>query len=338
MLNRMIHPSKLLCACGTFIVKNTRSCSSLPGNEKLLRVAIIGAANAGKSTLVNSVVGARVSAVTSVAHTTRGSADGVVNIDQTQIIFTDTPGAVSYKEGRRLKMHSNHIRLPSHIANTADVLAVVTDVSNERTRECISEKVLEIMQENTEIPAVLVMNKVDLIKYKENLIDWTDTLTKDRKKDEWGRLLPGGSKRFKDIFYTNSLTGEGVDAMVKYLLTRAKTSPWEYEPDLYSDVSVEKHIAEVFREKLLVMFGQEIPWQVKQETLIMDVDYEEGVASIHQQLSWPKKSQRRYVASKEEELSDQAREVLQEMFKCPVDLSLTISQKDNMMKDDLYYN
>ena len=265
MLKR-ITSMQLWCGCGLTVIKGYRHCSASSANQKLLNVAIIGAPNAGKSTLVNNIVGNRVSAVTHIAHTTRTFVNGILNIDDTQLVFIDTPGVVSYHEGRRLKMDSNHIRTPNRVAGSADILAVITDVSNRKTKNYIDENILHIMSEH-DIPAILIMNKIDNLKRKEDLLLLTTLLNDDRKRDEWGYQLFGGSKCFKESFFTCAKSGEGVEDLLGYFLSQAKHSRWEYSNDIYCDSSVEAQIAEVFREKLLLIFGQEIPWQVKQVIL-----------------------------------------------------------------------
>jgi len=334
MLNR-ITLSQLWCGCGRLTIRSYRKYSTETTIQKFIKVAIIGAPNAGKSTLVNSLVGNRVCAVTHIANTTRSHLNGVLTIDDTQLVLTDTPGTVPYMEGRRLKMHSNHMRTPKRVTASADLIAVVTDVSNKRTKNYIEEEVLNIMDEYKEIPAVLIMNKIDRLKSKTELILLTSILTNDRKKDEWGYLLHGGSERFLECFFTDARTGEGSEQFLSYLLSVAKPGEWEYSDQVYCDSSVEALINEVFREKLLVMFGQEIPWQVKQETVLIDAEF--GYVRIHQKLIWPRKSQQKYVTTKEDELKEECLKELEKMFKCPVQLSLDISQKKNMKTDDLVY-
>ena len=84
--------------------------------KKFLNIAVIGQPNVGKSSLVNRVVGERVSVVLSRSHTTRRSTKGILNVGNTQLVFTDTPGTVSYEEARRLSMHKDHIRAPLRIS------------------------------------------------------------------------------------------------------------------------------------------------------------------------------------------------------------------------------
>jgi len=108
------------------------------------------------------------------------------------------------------------------------------------------------------------MNKTDLIRRKEDLLTLTTLLTQDREKDEWGYKPYGGTSKFRECFFTSAKTGDGIDQLLEYLLSAAQSNHWEYTDNVFTDMSTEKQISEIFREKLLVLFGQEIPWQVKQ--------------------------------------------------------------------------
>ena len=301
--------------------------------KKVLNIAVLGSPNAGKSTLINHIVGQRVFAVSPVAHTTRQFSNGILNIANTQLIFTDTPGVISHREGHRLKMEKSHIRAPRRVAGSADILAVVTDSAFRKTKNYIDENILKIIDEHHEIPAILIMNKIDMLRRKEDLLFLTKILTQDRIIDEWGYKLYGGSSKFRECFFTSALTGDGVSELIDYFVIQAKQRQWEYPDNMVCDSSIEKQISEVFREKLLVLFSQEIPWQVKQDTLLFD--YSDNGLRLHQKLTWPKKSQRRYVLTKLEMFNEECLKVLENLFDCPIKLTIEISQKDRMTKDDL---
>ena len=234
------------------------------GRKKVLTVAVLGMPNSGKSTLVNHFVGTRVSAVTHVAHTTRRAANGVVNVDDTQIVFTDTPGVISYEEGRRLNMDKMQVRAPGRVCASVDLLAVMVDVSRRSTREHVDGNILNILNEYSSLPSVLIMNKVDLVRQKVNLLNYASMLTIDREKDEWGYKSFGGWSKFEEVFMVSAHTGDGLSDLLDFFLRRAYTSDWLYSANIHTDTSIEEQIAEVFREKLLLLFKHEIPWKMKQ--------------------------------------------------------------------------
>ncbi|XP_065676458.1 GTPase Era, mitochondrial-like [Hydra vulgaris] len=304
-------------------------------DQKVLKVAVLGAPNAGKSTLINAAVGSRVSAVSEIKHTTRTVANGIKNIGNCQIIFTDTPGIVSYEEGHRLNMDRAHLRGPRRVAGSVDMLAIITDVASKKTRNFVDENIIEIMNSNLEVPAILILNKIDLLKRKEDLIPVASMLMQKRTKDVWGYHSYGGSERFQKCFMISAFSGDGVDDLLNYFVSSSKLGTWEYSDQIYCDSSIDFQISEVFREKLLIMFGHEIPWKVKQETVLFHGN--DDVVRLHQKLTWPKKSQCRYVMTKLDQLSHACETELSKMFHSKVILTVDISQKHNMTKDDLKY-
>eukprot|EP00111_Clytia_hemisphaerica_P010683 TCONS_00031207-protein len=301
--------------------------------QKLLRVGVIGMPNSGKSSLINCIIQQKISAVSHIPHTTRISCDGVYNIDDTQLIFTDTPGVVSYREGHRLNLSKAHIRTPRRLDGSIDIAAVMVDVNHKKTRNFIDSNILDIIHNLEPLPCILIMNKVDLVKRKEDLLSITTLLTEDRLKDEWGYKPYGGYKKFKECFFTCAKTGEGIDPLMDYLISKAKPERWIYSEDAITDLSMEFQISEVFREKLLVLFGQEIPWQVQQETILLQED-QDGCIHVHQQLQWPKKSQCRYVESKFELLHNESMRELEGLLGCNVNLNLMIKNKKRMLRND----
>jgi len=304
--------------------------------KKFLNIAVIGQPNVGKSSLVNRVVGERVSVVLSRSHTTRRSTKGILNVGNTQLVFTDTPGTVSYEEARRLSMHKDHIRSPLRVSGGADIIAVLVDANNRHTRTYIHDNILNILRAHPNTPSILVMNKVDLVD-KHHLVSLAQNLMQKKTTDEQG--IPfGGWDRFDEVHYVSAVHGQGVPIFVDYLVSRAQDGDWEFDSDVYTDADVEFAISEVFREKLLTLIGQEIPWQVKQETLIFTPDESTSTVRIVQQLTWPRPSQRRYVLEKEKLLREQCTKTLKDVFRCDIDLELIISQKDNMRKDDVHFS
>ena len=237
--------------------------------NKLLKIGVIGLPNSGKSSLVNCIVQRKVSAVSHIPHTTRISSDGIINFGKTQLVFTDTPGVVSFQEGTRLNLSKAHVRTPRRLEGSIDILTVLVDAAHKKFKNYIDSNILDIMKGLGNVPAILVMNKVDLIRRKEELLSLTTLLTEDRQKDEWGYKPFGGSSNFKECFFTSAKTGDGVDPLLNYLISQAKPMIWEYPDDVCTDLSLEFQISEIFREKLLILFGQEIPWQVQQVGILL---------------------------------------------------------------------
>ncbi|XP_074830493.1 GTPase Era, mitochondrial isoform X2 [Natator depressus] len=148
-----------------------------PENPKVLRVAIIGAPNAGKSTLSNKLLGRKVFPVSKKVHTTRCNARGVITEEDTQLIILDTPGLISHTKAKRHNLEKSLIRDPWDSMKHADLVLVLVDVSERWTQNRLSPQVLQCLSQFPQIPSILVMNKVDLLKRKALLLDLVTELT-----------------------------------------------------------------------------------------------------------------------------------------------------------------
>ncbi|XP_072519235.1 GTPase Era, mitochondrial [Salminus brasiliensis] len=148
-----------------------------PENPKCLRVAVIGAPNAGKSTLSNQLLGKKLFAVSKKVHTTRSRALGVLTENETQIILLDTPGLTTPSKVKRHHLEKSLLEDPLQSLREADLVVVLVDISDKWTRSRLDFEVLKCLALNPHIPAILVLNKVDLLKDKTLLLDFTAGLT-----------------------------------------------------------------------------------------------------------------------------------------------------------------
>ncbi|XP_069800864.1 GTPase Era, mitochondrial [Dendropsophus ebraccatus] len=148
-----------------------------PENAKVLRLAIIGAPNAGKSTLSNQLLGRKIFAVSSKVHTTRCKAKGIVTEGDTQMILLDTPGMVNSVKAGRYNLEKTFQEDPWQSVKMADVVVVLVDVSDKWMRKSLPPEVLKCLSKNSHIPSILVLNKVDLVKQKDTLLEVTSKLT-----------------------------------------------------------------------------------------------------------------------------------------------------------------
>lgn len=165
-----------------------------PECARLNRVAILGQPNAGKSTLTNQLVGLTVSGVSSKVHTTRNNVVGVLTEGEVQIELTDTPGFVVPKHIIRHRLEPTFLRDPVLGCNYSDIIGIVVDVS-ERNRVRIARGLLQLLYRHREKPSVLILNKIDLLRSKQKLIDISNYLTNGGYID--GR--PTKAKDQKDI-------------------------------------------------------------------------------------------------------------------------------------------
>ncbi|KAI3373464.1 hypothetical protein L3Q82_022070 [Scortum barcoo] len=148
-----------------------------PENSKVLKVAIIGAPNAGKSTLSNQLLGRKVFAVSKKVHTTRSRALGVLTEDDTQIVLLDTPGLTTLQKVKRHQLEKSLLVDPWNTVKEADLMVVMVDVADKWMCNRLDFEVLKCLAQHPDIPAILVLNKVDLVGAKDRLLDITALLT-----------------------------------------------------------------------------------------------------------------------------------------------------------------
>lgn len=206
-------------------------------------VALLGAPNAGKSTLTNNFVGSKVSIVSPKAQTTRTTVKGIGIWGNTQIIFLDTPGI--FKPKRRLDRAM--VASAWGGVGDADITALVVDAKrgfDDETRAIIAK-----LKEN-KIPAVLVLNKVDLVS-GETLLQLCAALN--------------DAYAFAETFMVSALNGKGVDDFYDYLAAHLPESPWYYPEEQMSDLPLKLLAAEIVREKLFLYLRQEVPYALTVE-------------------------------------------------------------------------
>ncbi|XP_067866871.1 GTPase Era, mitochondrial [Heterodontus francisci] len=174
-----------------------------PENSRVLRVAIIGAPNAGKSTLSNQLLGRKIFPVSSKVHTTRCRAQGVITVGATQIILLDTPGLIPAINGKRHNLEKSLLVDPWHSVKEADLVLVLVDISDHWTRNKLPTEVLKCLSKYPHLPAVLVLNKVDMLKNKGLLLELTARLTEGVVDNKKLKIKP----RFNSLPQSSTLTG-----------------------------------------------------------------------------------------------------------------------------------
>jgi GTP-binding protein Era len=246
--------------------------------EQLTRcgfIAVIGAPNVGKSTLVNALVGTKVAIVSHKVQTTRAAVRGIAMEGGAQLIFVDTPGIFAPK--RRLDRAM--VTTAWAGAHDADIVCLLVDA-----RRGIDEETGGIIDKlkQVERPRVAVLNKVDLVE-KPALL----TLAKDLNE-----RLP-----LEATFMTSALTGDGVADFRRWLAQRVPEGPWHYPEDQVSDAPMRQLAAEITREKLFARLHQELPYHSTVETDIWK-DLRDGAVRIEQTIFVERESQRKIVLGK----------------------------------------
>jgi GTP-binding protein Era len=238
-------------------------------------VAVVGAPNAGKSTLVNALVGQKVAIVTAKAQTTRTRLMGVAILGEAQILLTDTPGIFEPK--RRLDRAMVAAAWSS--AQDADLIALVVDASTGITRGVGA--LVDRLKERPE-PKLLILNKVDLIP-KEKLLTLVSQFD--------------GRADFEDIYMISATTGDGVAELKAALAARVPEGPWHFPEDQVSDASDRMMAAEVTREQLYLQLHAELPYASAVETEKYE-ERKDGSVAIHQQILVGRDSQKAIVLGK----------------------------------------
>lgn len=238
-------------------------------------VAIVGAPNAGKSTLVNALVGQKVAIVTPKAQTTRTRLMGIALAGDAQILLIDTPGIFEPK--RRLDRAMVAAAWGS--AQDADLIALVVDAAAGITRGVAT--MADRLKERHE-PKILVLNKVDLVK-KEVLLTLISQMD--------------GRAGFEEIYMISASTGDGVADLKAALAARVPEGPWHFPEDQVSDATDRMMAAEVTREQLTLQLHAELPYASAVETEKYE-ERKDGSVAIHQQILVGRDSQKAIVLGK----------------------------------------
>jgi GTPase len=244
-------------------------------SQRFGTIAVVGAPNAGKSTLVNALVGQKVAIVTPKAQTTRTRLMGIAILGDTQILLTDTPGI--FEPRRRLDRAMVAAAWGS--AQDADLIALVVDAAAGITRGVGA--MVDRLTERREAK-VLVLNKVDLVA-KEVLLTLAAQL--------------GERARFEEIFMISAATGDGVADLKLTLAARMPEGPWHFPEDHVSDATDRMMAAEITREQLYRQLHAELPYA----SAVQTEKYEErgdGSVAIHQQILVSRDSQKAIVLGK----------------------------------------
>ena len=281
-------------------------------------VALIGAPNAGKSTLVNQLVGAKVSIVTHKVQTTRAIVRGIATHENAQIVFVDTPGI--FRPRRRLDKAM--VTTAWGGAKDADVIMVVIDA--ERGIKGDAETILENLADVRQ-PKILILNKVDRVKPEQLL-----TLTAEANK----------RVEFVRTFMISALTGSGCRDLLDYLAATLPEGPWYYPEDQISGLPMRQLAAEITREKLYLRLHQELPYSSHIETEKWE-EKKDGSVRIEQVIYVERDSQKKIVLGHKGEtiraIGQAARKEIGEILEQPVHLFLFVKVRENWGDDPERY-
>ena len=281
-------------------------------------VALIGPPNAGKSTLVNALVGSKISIVTPKVQTTRTLVRGIAIAKGAQVIFVDTPGI--FRPRRRLDRAM--VTTAWAGAHDADLIGLLVDTKrgNDEDTQAITARLGEVRQ-----PKALILNKVDLVR-KPDLLTLAESLNVRAP--------------FAATFMISALTGSGVHAVRQWFATHVPPGPWLYPPDQLSDAPQRHLAAEITREKLYVRLHEELPYQSTVETDQWQ-ERADGSVRIEQTIFVERDSQRKIVLGKGGQtiklIGADARRELSMILEMPVHLFLFVKVREHWADDPERY-
>ncbi len=292
--------------------------SDLPPPLRCGFVALVGAPNAGKSTLLNALVGTKVSIVSRKAQTTRALVRGIALKDESQIIFVDTPGIFS----PRRRLDRAMVTTAWGGAGDADAVCLLVDARRGLTPEVetIVGKMGELRQ-----PKILILNKIDLVE-KPKLLDLTQEL--------------GAKANFVATFMVSALKGEGVEDLLNQLAAMMQPGPWLYPEDQVSDAPLRALAAEITREKILERLHDELPYDITVETDEWK-ELPNGSARIEQTIFVARDSQKKIVIGEGgqmlKSIGSAARREIAEAADCKTHLFLFVKVRENWADDPERY-
>ena len=293
---------------------------------------------------------------------------GVIVEEEKQVQFLDTPGMVTHSHCVRHKLEPTFISDPLISADSADIIAVVTDVSNMRERDRINSGVIQLLDKHWNKESVLILNKIDKIKEKRKLLDITTRLTcgvvggitsvktpkavipqsnrgldklfaktEEKLKTDFNIKYENildeeviedriGWNRFSHVFMTSALTGDGIEDIRQYLLSRTRFSPWIYHRSQVTDQSPHELTKTTIREKFLNLFREEIPYKMDFVITMWHLD-ESGNLFISVDILCPQKFQSLVIGPKGQTIStivQECRQSLSNTFHCDISLKLIV--------------
>ncbi|MEI8394035.1 MAG: GTPase Era [Rhodospirillaceae bacterium] len=282
-------------------------------------VALVGAPNAGKSTLLNTVVGSKLSIVSPKVQTTRRRVLGIATEGACQIIYVDTPGIFAPKQ----RLERAMVAAAWQGAGDADLVVVLVDASlknvDEDTRNLVGR------MKDVRRPALLALNKIDLIR-RDRLLALSAELNRDGV--------------FTDTFMISALTGNGVGDLKAELARRLPPGPWHYPEDQLSDMPMRLLAAEITREKLFLQLYQELPYASTVETETWE-ELADGSVRISQVIFVERDSQRAIVIGKGGQrirsLGETSRLELEKLMEQRVHLKLFVKVREHWSEDPERY-
>ncbi len=292
--------------------------------QKFGFVALIGEPNAGKSTLLNKIIGMKVSIVSPKVQTTRTRVLAVAVQDQSQIVFVDTPGI--FEADKKNKMERAIVASAWEGIADTEIIVLLVDVSKKigHSTQLILDRLKEDKDSNKRY--ILVLNKIDRIK-RDALLDISLKLNE--------------SYDFEATFMLSALKGSGVEDLMDYLAKNVSIGAWHYPEDHLTDMPMRLMAAEVTREKLFRLLHQEIPYALTVETENWE-NFDNGDIKIDQTIFINREAHKKIILGKGgsmiKKIGQQSREELEKLFETTIHLKLFVKVSEDWMDDEDRYS
>ena len=236
-------------------------------------VSIIGKPNVGKSTLMNQLVGERLSIITTKAQTTRHRIMGIISGDNFQVVYSDTPGMIK----PAYELQSNMMRFVNTSIEDADVVLLVSDLYDTHD-EVTLQKIRKITQ-----PIILIINKIDLDKNGQT----------EEKIEYWKSSLPSAPI---EIIPVSALEGIGIDHVFQTILDNLPEHPPYFDKDTLTDKPERFFVSEIIREKIFINYKKEVPYST--EVVVTEFHEDEDIIRIRAEIYVERKSQKGIIIGK----------------------------------------
>ncbi len=286
-------------------------------------VAVLGAPNVGKSTLVNRLVGTKVSIVSPKVQTTRRRIVGITIRGDSQIMFVDTPGIFRPRHARRLEKAM--VEAAWSAAGDADLVLAVVDAR--RGFDPASRAVLAELSRGR-VPRFLVVNKIDLVKRRTELLPLVDEITR--------------TVEVEAVWMVSARTGDGCEDLLGAVAARMPEGPWLYPEDQLTDLSSRALAAEITREQVFLQLEQELPYAVTVETEGWAENPESREIRIDQTIYVMRETQKAIVLGRGGQrirtIGERARRELERLFDARVHLFLFVKVRERWQDDPERYS
>lgn len=287
-------------------------------SQKTISLCIIGKPNAGKSSLLNKLIGQKISIVTNKVQTTRSIITGIVTIKDTQLIILDTPGIFEPKK----QLEKAMVRCAWSSLHGVDLVLLIID-----STKPIDQFTLQILKklQNLKINLIFLLNKIDI---PSQYIEEIENIIRSQFIDA-------------NIFKISVLNGENINNLLNYIQSQAELSPWLYEEDDVTNLPMRFLAAEITREQLFLNLHQELPYNLTVQTEMWQENNDKSI-KIHQIIVVSKNSYKTIILGnngcKIKEIGSKARIEMQLAFDCKIHLFLFVKVRELWENDPHSYS